>query len=141
MLEKIKLYLKKIFQKEINAKLINDTATTISKIRVTEEAQKVYVHFLIKKKLRGAIKMIPKNISIYEVGPRDGLQNEKINISLENKIKFINLLTSCNYANIEIGSLVSSKWVPQMKNSEVVFNKINKIKTLIILFLFLILKV
>ena len=49
--------------------------------------------------------MIPKNISIYEVGPRDGLQNEKINISLENKIKFINLLTSCNYANIEIGSL------------------------------------
>ena len=72
--------------------------------------------------------MIPKNISIYEVGPRDGLQNEKINISLENKIKFINLLTSCNYANIEIGSLVSSKWVPQMKNSEVVFNKINKNK-------------
>ena len=47
--KKIKLYLKKIFQKEINAKLINDTATTISKIRVTEEAQKGLRAFFDKK--------------------------------------------------------------------------------------------
>ena len=47
--KKIKLYLKKIFQKEINAKLINDTATTISKIRVTEEAQEGLRAFFDKK--------------------------------------------------------------------------------------------
>jgi len=72
--------------------------------------------------------MIPKKVKIYEVGPRDGLQNEKINITIENKIKFINLLSLCNYSFIEVGSFVSSKWVPQMQNSDIVFNKISKRK-------------
>ena len=35
--------------------------------------------------------MLPKNVNINEVGPRDGLQNETINISIEEKVKFINL--------------------------------------------------
>ncbi len=74
--------------------------------------------------------MIPKKVKIYEVGPRDGLQSEKKNISLEDKIKFINLLSSCNYKYIEIGSFVSSKWVPQMANSDLVFKKIKKNKTI-----------
>ena len=72
--------------------------------------------------------MIPKNIKIYEVGPRDGLQNERINISIENKIKFINLLTLCNYPYIEVGSFVSSRWVPQMENSDIIYKKIIKSK-------------
>ena len=70
--------------------------------------------------------MIPKNIKIYEVGPRDGLQNERINISIENKIKFINLLTLCNYPYIEVGSFVSPRWVPQMEKSDIIYKKIIK---------------
>ena len=80
--------------------------------------------------------MIPTYVKIYEVGPRDGLQNEKVNISLEDKIRFINYLTLCDYPYIEVGSFVSSKWIPQMKNSDVIYNKIKKIKKLTILCLF-----
>ena len=69
--------------------------------------------------------MIPKNVKIYEVGPRDGLQNEKINISIEDKIKFINLLTKCNYPYIEVGSFVSPTWVPQMESSNIIYKRIN----------------
>ncbi len=72
--------------------------------------------------------MIPKKIKIYEVGPRDGLQNERINISIEHKIKFINLLTLCNYPYIEVGSFVSPKWVPQMEKSDIIYKKITKSK-------------
>ncbi len=72
--------------------------------------------------------MIPKNVKIYEVGPRDGLQNEKINISIEDKIKFINLLTKCNYPYIEVGSFVSPAWVPQMESSNIIYKRITKRK-------------
>ena len=70
--------------------------------------------------------MIPKKVNIYEVGARDGLQNEKIKLSLEKRIKFINLLTLCNYSNIEVGSFVSPKWIPQMEHSDIVYKKIKK---------------
>lgn len=56
-------------------------------------------------------------VNIYEVGPRDGLQNEKSTIKLEDKIEFINLLSNTGLKNIEAGSFVSPKWVPQMANS------------------------
>jgi len=72
--------------------------------------------------------MLPKNVNINEVGPRDGLQNETINISIEEKVKFINLLSLCDYKYIEVGSFVSPKWIPQMENSNIVYNKILKNK-------------
>ena len=72
--------------------------------------------------------MIPKYVKIYEVGPRDGLQNEKENIPIEDKVKFINYLTLCDYPFIEVGSFVSSKWIPQMRNSNLIFKKIKKNK-------------
>ena len=55
-----------------------------------------------------------------------GLQNERVNIPLEAKSKFINLLSACNYKYIEVGSFVSPKWVPQMENSNLVYDKIKK---------------
>ncbi len=70
--------------------------------------------------------MFPKNVNIYEVGPRDGLQNEKIILPLKLKVEFINMLSKCSYKNIEIGSFVSSKWVPQMENSGELFELIKK---------------
>ena len=55
---------------------------------------------------------IPKKVNIYEVGPRDGLQNEKKIIPTNIKVKLINKLSECNFKNIEVGSFVSPRWVP-----------------------------
>ena len=53
-------------------------------------------------------------VRIHEVGPRDGLQNEKAVIPPEKKIALIDLLSSSGLREIEVGSFVSPKWVPQM---------------------------
>lgn len=69
---------------------------------------------------------IPKKVSIYEVGPRDGLQNEKKIIPTNIKVKLINKLSECNFKNIEVGSFVSPRWVPQMADSNKVLERIKK---------------
>lgn len=69
---------------------------------------------------------LPKNVSIVEVGPRDGLQNEDQTISVEQKVSLINQLSNCHLPVIEVGSFVSEKWVPQMANSAEVFKNIEK---------------
>ncbi len=65
--------------------------------------------------------MIPKQVKIVEVGPRDGLQNEAQTIALADKVQLIALLAKAGLKNIEAGSFVNPKWVPQMANSEAVF--------------------
>ncbi|MBC3832168.1 hydroxymethylglutaryl-CoA lyase [Undibacterium amnicola] len=60
---------------------------------------------------------LPKQVKIVEVGPRDGLQNEKETISAEVKIELVNRLTNAGFVNIEAASFVSPKWVPQMATS------------------------
>ncbi|MCW5300407.1 hydroxymethylglutaryl-CoA lyase [Herbaspirillum lusitanum] len=60
---------------------------------------------------------LPKKVKIVEVGPRDGLQNEKETISAEVKIELVNRLTSAGFVNVEAASFVSPKWVPQMATS------------------------
>ena len=67
---------------------------------------------------------LPKYIKLVDVGPRDGLQNEKIQVPAEIKIKLINLLTKAGLPAIEAGSFVSPKWVPQMGNTKEVFQGI-----------------
>ena len=59
----------------------------------------------------------PQKVIINEVGPRDGLQNEDQTVTLENKIKLVNLLVKSGLKSIEVGSFVSPKWVPQMADS------------------------
>ena len=54
------------------------------------------------------------NIKIVEVGPRDGLQNEKIFVPTEQKLAFIDKLLAAGLKHIEVTSFVSPKWVPQM---------------------------
>lgn len=71
---------------------------------------------------------LPKQVKIVEVGPRDGLQNEKQQISAEDKIALINLLSDAGVSYIESGSFVSPKWVPQMATSTDVFNGIARKK-------------
>ena len=53
-------------------------------------------------------------VNIVEVGPRDGLQNEKGVIPLDVKVELINRLAEAGAVNIEAGSFVSPKWVPQV---------------------------
>ncbi len=57
---------------------------------------------------------MPDPVTVYEVGPRDGLQNEKRLIPAADKIKLVDLLTAAGLRKIEVTSFVSPKWVPQM---------------------------
>ncbi|MEM5386888.1 hydroxymethylglutaryl-CoA lyase [Paraburkholderia phymatum] len=56
----------------------------------------------------------PQAVKIVEVGPRDGLQNEKEFVPTEVKIELINRLSAAGFRNVEAASFVSPKWVPQM---------------------------
>ncbi|KAI9706401.1 MAG: hypothetical protein M1836_003406 [Candelina mexicana] len=58
-----------------------------------------------------------EHVRIVEVGPRDGLQNERSTVPLEVKLEFIRRLSNTGVRDIEAGAFVSSKWVPQMANS------------------------
>ncbi|MGB1262225.1 MAG: hydroxymethylglutaryl-CoA lyase [Cognaticolwellia sp.] len=69
---------------------------------------------------------LPSAVKIVEVGPRDGLQNEKMPISAEDKIALIEQLADAGVSYIESGSFVSPKWVPQMATSSDVFNGIKR---------------
>lgn len=57
---------------------------------------------------------LPEQVSIVEVGPRDGLQNEAVNVSTAGKKQLIEALAEAGLKRIEIGSFVSPKWIPQM---------------------------
>ncbi|MEM9098290.1 MAG: hydroxymethylglutaryl-CoA lyase [Pseudomonadota bacterium] len=56
-------------------------------------------------------------VEIFEMGPRDGLQNEKRLIPAAEKIALVNRLSACGFAKIEVTSFVSPKWVPQMADA------------------------
>ena len=58
---------------------------------------------------------LPHSVRIVEVGPRDGLQNEKIMVETPVKLEFIDRLADSGLQNIEATSFVSPKWVPQVK--------------------------
>jgi hydroxymethylglutaryl-CoA lyase len=66
----------------------------------------------------------PSAVKIVEVGPRDGLQNESISLDIATKVDFIERLAKSGLKNIEAGSFVSPKWVPQMAGSDEVFSQL-----------------
>ena len=65
-------------------------------------------------------------VKIVEVGPRDGLQNEKTPLTLEQRKALILDLMKTGLKSIEVGSCVSAKWVPQMAQSDVLFAELPK---------------
>ena len=67
-----------------------------------------------------------KRITVVEVGPRDGLQNERAQVSAADKIEFVNLLSAANLPVIEVSAFVSPKWVPQMADASEVFQGITR---------------
>lgn len=56
-------------------------------------------------------------VRIFEMGPRDGLQNEKRLVPVHDKIRFVELLSDCGFQKIEATSFVSPRWVPQMADA------------------------
>lgn len=64
---------------------------------------------------------VPQRVTIVEVGPRDGLQNEKAPIATADKIAFVDRLSDAGHSVIEVSAFVSPKWVPQMTDAQQVF--------------------
>ncbi len=69
---------------------------------------------------------LPKSVRIVEVGPRDGLQNEKQAIETATKVELIERLVDSGLTYIEAGSFVNPKLIPQMASSEAVFNTLSR---------------
>ena len=69
---------------------------------------------------------LPEKVDIFEVGRRDGLQNQRDFIPTESKIELVNKLTAAGCQRIEVTSFVHPKWVPQMKDAKEVFSRIDK---------------
>lgn len=69
--------------------------------------------------------MMPSPIQIVEVGPRDGLQNESRIWSVEQRVHLVNLLGLCGFREVEVGSFVSPKWIPQMDQTDHILTKIH----------------
>jgi hydroxymethylglutaryl-CoA lyase len=67
---------------------------------------------------------MPDSIRIVEVGPRDGLQNERTFLSAEARVEFIRRLLDAGLTDIEVGSFVSEKKVPQMKGTAEVVRRL-----------------
>ena len=67
-------------------------------------------------------------VEIFEMGPRDGLQNEKRHIPTEEKIALVNCLSRAGFRRIEVASFVSPKWVPQMADSAQVLANIDRVE-------------
>ncbi|MEQ8257170.1 MULTISPECIES: hydroxymethylglutaryl-CoA lyase [Roseovarius] len=68
-----------------------------------------------------------ERVEIFEVGPRDGLQNEKREISVAEKVALIDCLSGAGFSRIEVASFVSPKWVPQMAGSAEVLAGITRV--------------
>jgi hydroxymethylglutaryl-CoA lyase len=70
--------------------------------------------------------VLPSRVRIVEVGPRDGLQNEKQAIDIATRVQLVNMLGDAGLRSIEAGSFVNPAWVPQMAGSEEVFSQIKR---------------
>ncbi len=71
--------------------------------------------------------MLPKHVTLIEVGPRDGLQNEAQPVSTRQKVELIRMLQAAGCKEIEAASFVSPKWVPQMADALDVMHGIERL--------------
>ncbi|HYU86501.1 MAG TPA: hydroxymethylglutaryl-CoA lyase, partial [Kribbellaceae bacterium] len=72
---------------------------------------------LVRKPQRVAAEGLPERVTIYEVGPRDGLQNEKSIVDVGTKAEFVHRLAAAGLTTIETTSFVHPKWVPQLADA------------------------
>jgi hydroxymethylglutaryl-CoA lyase len=69
---------------------------------------------------------LPSKVSVYEVSPRDGLQNESAQVATHAKVRLIEALVDAGIRRIEVGSFVAPKWVPQMGDADEVCRMIER---------------
>ncbi|MEZ5555433.1 hydroxymethylglutaryl-CoA lyase [Haliea sp.] len=69
---------------------------------------------------------LPTSVTLVEMGPRDGLQNESARISVATKLQLIDDLAAAGIRVIETGSFVNPKWIPQMADSAEVFQSLQR---------------
>ncbi|MEM9047674.1 MAG: hydroxymethylglutaryl-CoA lyase [Pseudomonadota bacterium] len=67
-----------------------------------------------------------ERVTLVEMAPRDGLQNEPVSIETAQKIRLVDLLSACGFQRIEVASFVSPKWVPQMADGAAVLAGIER---------------
>ena len=71
---------------------------------------------------------LPREVSVYEVSPRDGLQNEAVTVATTRKVRLIEALVAAGLQRIEITSFVSPKWVPQLADAEEVVRLLPRVR-------------
>jgi isopropylmalate/homocitrate/citramalate synthase len=69
---------------------------------------------------------LPRRVTVVEVGPRDGLQNEATPLSVEDRVAFCDRLVAAGLPVVEVGAFVSPRWVPQMAGSDEVLRRVAK---------------
>ena len=69
---------------------------------------------------------LPASVTVVEVGPRDGLQNESAELPVDDKVAFCDALVDAGLRVVEVGAFVSPKWVPQMAGSDEVLRRVRK---------------
>lgn len=74
----------------------------------------------------GNERQLMNTVRLSEVGPRDGLQNEKSIVPTAMKVDFVNRLSAAGFPHIEVSSFVSAKWVPQLADAAEVFAAIDR---------------
>jgi len=67
---------------------------------------------------------VPRRVRVIEVGPRDGLQNEPVVLSLDQKVEFVTRLAACGFPQIEAGAFVREDRVPQMAGIDALFRRL-----------------
>ena len=72
------------------------------------------------------MRTLPKRVEVYEVGPRDGLQNESRPIATADKVALIDQLTAAGLRHIEVGSFVNPRWIPQLADGAEVSRAIHR---------------
>jgi hydroxymethylglutaryl-CoA lyase len=69
---------------------------------------------------------LPERVTVVEVGPRDGLQNEAVALTIEDRVALCDRLLEAGLSVVEVGAFVSARWVPQMAGSDEVFRRIRR---------------
>eukprot|EP00308_Calcidiscus_leptoporus_P024856 CAMPEP_0119353654 /NCGR_PEP_ID=MMETSP1334-20130426/2760_1 /TAXON_ID=127549 /ORGANISM="Calcidiscus leptoporus, Strain RCC1130" /LENGTH=333 /DNA_ID=CAMNT_0007366989 /DNA_START=35 /DNA_END=1036 /DNA_ORIENTATION=+ len=78
---------------------------------------------------RRSLSLLPPHARIYELGPRDGLQNEKVHVPTDAKVHFVDLLSRTGVHAVETTSFVSPRWVPQMSDHREVLQRIEQMES------------
>ena len=64
------------------------------------------------------LEKLPAEVSVYEVSPRDGLQNERAPVALDDKVRLVHALVRAGLRRVEVTSFVSARWIPQLADAE-----------------------